>query len=233
MNFATDQVFIQNEPLTCDMSVPLWIFAAVWFPFSRLILAVGHTFYFIRKKRRTMQENPPRLLRGKRRFPSTPIVSWILFFLYLALFSLTSVNYSSVPLNLCIYGLGWLMFGLTFLLYLAKLVSVGHRISPRSGLLESSKEVENLSKFDTFGKSVFVLAVISLTGQTVSFCILSWSLPGDYVVVRIANAFDGVFILTICLSLMYQFHRLIKVYALTNIFLCHDEKELTSILLKD
>ena len=141
---------MSSPPLSCNMNVGLWLFLAAWFPFTRLILAIGHTVTWVRRSRKLSKTKA-------KRFPVVPIVSWLLFLLYSIFFILTSLNRTRIALNLFIYGLGWCVFGVAFLLYLRKFVSVGHRISPRTKQMHLNEEVENLSKFDWFGRFVFNL----------------------------------------------------------------------------
>ena len=213
--FATDEIFFyENAPLTCDMAIWAWIFIGVVVTLIKLVVAIGHSYLWMKREASRQARKPKVTASSNRAIPRLPIVptiSWAMVVNFTLFFTLTGLNIAN-PINGLAafwYGLAWLGYGISNLLFLLKFVSLGHRIVPQTrkwaATLNSNRK---LSKLDLKETISLALSVLALIGQTLSLCIVSWIYPGHYTVIQTAVGFQGCFLVLLMFTLINHFRRI-------------------------
>jgi hypothetical protein len=210
--WATDEImFYGNPPASCDMSVGAWIFLALFAIVIKFITALGHSYLWMKRKE-FMQTSKNHAVQGLR-FPLVPILTWLLLVVFVLMFVLTSLNLVNVKNNgaAFLFGVGWLIYGIFSNVFLVKFIGLGHRMLPNSRVRAFVKgKSARLSKLNIKGKVSLFFSLIALICQTVALCIVSLFVTDNFVVVRVAAAFQFWFCTQHGISMMIHFERVMR-----------------------
>jgi len=140
--FATDQFFLFDNVGTCDTSIALFATAAVLLTLLKGLLAVFHVRAWRKRQRRLYAK-----INKRNHYPIVPTLSVAGFIHHIILFSLGGANIINAN-NGWSYGVlsvGWLVFGLTSLLFFLKLVRLGRKLLP---IVQEKKRLEQQQRDD-------------------------------------------------------------------------------------
>lgn len=211
---ATDQVIsLANIPGSCDVDFNGFVALVVFLGLTKILITIQHSLRWVQRERNIKTKQ---ILLDRKRWPVVPLISWgsaVAYLLFL-IGSATDTFNAYNGWNAFMFGIGWLFYGLSSVMFLMKFVSLGHRIAPRSksAVIRSIAGVEKLSKFDTAGKFSLCAGLAALVVQTVLLCIVQM-IPGtDHeVMIRAAFGAQGYLVLQHILSILHHVERIKQV----------------------
>ena len=188
---ATDEaLFYENIPLSCDVSIAVFISLAVGSTLVKLIVAIGQTLLWLRREA-GMKKNPndtrkkrADLICGKR-LPVIPLMSWTGFIILVVWFTLMGLDIANRDNGLVMFFVGLFvsLYFLSALAYLQKFVALGHRIASPAKWMRDLDTSNSLSRFDNLERVSLVLCCIAAACCLICYCIIALVIPGEYVLV--------------------------------------------------
>jgi hypothetical protein len=209
--WATDRIlFYENPELNCDLSITAWIILGSILISLKALYAVVYSYSWLRREAE-LRKNKPSSRGTRLRLPIMPALAWVFFVTYLLFFVLSGTYGNEINVLGFLYGLGWCLFGIMYMIYLVKFMKLGHRIDPRPAANRNvSIPNEELTRIDLTGKVGLYFSGIALTGQTLMYCILGPIFSDNYVIVRIANGFECWFMAQTSFAMIHHFERIRK-----------------------
>ena len=187
--FATDQVlFVSNPDLSCDTSVAFYIGLATT-QLSLCALVAGGQFHQWYLREAAQRNRNGRASFGTRRLPLVPSCMFLfaLSSAFLMILSGLNIATKSNAMAPFLYGIACTCYSFVHVAYLAKFISLGHRVIPKIMSPESFSDIdkERLHKYDGRGKVMLALCLLGAFSQTLCFCVLSPILAGNYLIIRL------------------------------------------------
>jgi len=203
--FATDSVIYYGNTIgNCDASAAGFYAVGGITTGVRLLLAVQQSRVWFAKENRSETKK----LRMTRKFPLVPFCSLAvsIVFLVLYVFIATDTGNTSNNVPSVLFGIGYTFFGLLCLLYVAKFVSLGHRIIPKAKLMNKIDGIDALSKFDALGKVGLIMCFCTLSCQTVFFCVMPYVIDPT-TAIQVGYGMDGAFLFSQNALVIYHISR--------------------------
>ena len=179
----------------------------------KLIVTLGHC-YLYRLRTKTNKDKPSK--RKQRKVSFTPILSVAMLVIYIVFFSLTGLNVANVGngWSAFLFGLGWLTFGLSSVVFLLKFVRLGYLIVPSRARRFAQISGEKVDVLDFKGRVSLGLALFALLCQAFLLCVCAVIWPNDYTILQIAFGFHAWFSVQHGMSIVFQFENVKRAYVI-------------------
>ena len=197
-------------PGTCNTPLAAWIVFGVVLCIGKAFVVYKHVTVWIERSRKMKRAIDRRMI------PFVPVLGILSFLVYTVFFFLTGFNIinSSNGWAGGIYSFGWFAFGAMSIFYFLKMLRLGKRLIPLSKKVLSNPNAmeikdDDLGKFDTVGRILFIIECLSVFGQTFLLAVIGVAVSHSPAIALASFGVMALFLFVHTMSVLWLVERTI------------------------